>query len=305
MKPKKRYGYVGKYGAVRLCSWTRKSLVNEGVCYKEKFYGISCHRCLQMTPCKNFCDHKCVFCWRPTEFTEGTSMKSVEADNPEKIVKESLREQRRLISGYNGNPKTPKKKYEEAYNPNQVAISLAGEPTLYPKLGRLIKLFHERGMTTFLVTNGMNPEVLKNLEELPTQLYVTLVANNPKDYVKITNSSYGKKGFKRLMNTMRVLKDMDTRKVLRLTLVKDYNMNKVEKYAEIIKNSNVHFVEPKAYMYVGSSRKRLSMNNMPSYELVKDFSIKLAEELDWKIISEQKDSRVTLLAKKDYSWRKL
>ena len=44
------------------------------------------------------------------------------------------------------------------------AISLTGEPTLYPKLPELIKEIHSRGKTSFLVTNGQHPEVLQKLK---------------------------------------------------------------------------------------------------------------------------------------------
>ncbi|MBN1923813.1 MAG: 4-demethylwyosine synthase TYW1 [Nanoarchaeota archaeon] len=294
---KKRYNIVGEHSAVKLCNWTRRSLAGKGVCYKEQFYGIKSHRCLQFTPAVAWCEHKCLFCWRPTEFTQGTDMKDVKVDEPKNIIDDAIKSQRNLLMGFKGNPKTPKKMFEEALNPNQAAISLAGEPTLYPKLGELIQELHNRGFTTFLVTNGMNPEVLKNLKPLPTQLYITLVASNPKDYIKITRSIYGEKGFQRLIESLKVMKGLKTRKVLRLTLVKDYNLNNVKEYAELVKLANPDFVEAKAYMHVGSSRERLKASNMPSMEEIKTFSQELAKELGWKIVDEHAASRVCLISK--------
>ena len=60
------YRFVGEHGhaAAKICHWTRKSMVNEGVCYKEQFYGVQSHRCLQMSPAVPFCNQKCSFCWR-------------------------------------------------------------------------------------------------------------------------------------------------------------------------------------------------------------------------------------------------
>ncbi|MDD4353738.1 MAG: 4-demethylwyosine synthase TYW1 [Candidatus Nanoarchaeia archaeon] len=301
---KKRYSMAGEHSAVKLCNWTRKSLRDEGVCYKEKFYNIKSHRCLQMTPAVAWCQHYCLFCWRPTEFTMGNSMNDVKIDEPKKIIDEAIKAQKKLLIGFKGNSKINKEMLKEAFNPNQAAISLAGEPTLYPKLGELIQEFHNRDFTTFLVTNGMNPEVIKNLKPLPTQLYITLVASNPKDYFRLTKSCFKEKGFDNLLETIKATKDLNTRKVLRLTLVKGYNMNSPKEYANIIKQGNVHFVEAKSYMHVGSSVERLNKENMPTFEEIQKFSEELAKELGWKIIDEHEPSRVCLIAKEDYTWRK-
>jgi tRNA wybutosine-synthesizing protein 1 len=231
-------------------------------------------------------------------------MKGVKLDDPEIIVEEAIKAQRKLLIGFKGNPKTPKGLFEEAMHPNQAAISLAGEPTLYPKLSGLIGEFHKRGFTTFLVTNGMNPKVLEELNPLSTQLYVTLVANSHEMYCKMTGSCYGKKGFDKLMQTIELLPSLNTRKVLRLTLVKGLNMLGAKEYAEIIEKSSAHFVEAKAYMYVGSSRDRLISENMPTQADIRECSQKIADELGWEIIDEHEQSRVCLIAPEDYKWRK-
>jgi tRNA wybutosine-synthesizing protein 1 len=49
-----------------------------------------------------------------------------------------------------------------------VAISLTGEPTLYRHIDELIRIFHKKGLTTFLVSNGTNPSALARLSEEPT-----------------------------------------------------------------------------------------------------------------------------------------
>ncbi|MEA3229574.1 MAG: 4-demethylwyosine synthase TYW1, partial [archaeon] len=147
---KQKYRIVGNHSAVKLCSWTKKSLRNEGVCYKEKFYGIRSHRCLQMTPAVSWCPNKCVFCWRATERTLGPTIKG-RVDTPEKILEDSIKAQRELLTGFKGFEGTDMKKFKEAQNPNQVAISLSGEPTAYPLISDFIKLCKRRDMTTFLV----------------------------------------------------------------------------------------------------------------------------------------------------------
>ena len=54
--------------------------------------------------------------------------------DPLEMLYDSVKAQRRLISGFGGNPKVPKEKFLDAQNPKHVAISLNGEPTLYLSL---------------------------------------------------------------------------------------------------------------------------------------------------------------------------
>lgn len=52
-------------------------------------------------------------------------------------------------------------------------------------------------------------------------------------------------------------------------------------------------------MFVGFSRQRLKLENMPRHNEVKDFAIKIAEYAGYKIIDESSPSRVVLLMKKE------
>jgi tRNA wybutosine-synthesizing protein 1 len=47
---KQQYRIVGNHSAVKICHWTKESIRERGFCYKQQFYGINAHRCLQMTP---------------------------------------------------------------------------------------------------------------------------------------------------------------------------------------------------------------------------------------------------------------
>ncbi len=293
------YEIVGKHSAVEICSWCKKSLLDKGVCYKQKFYGIKSHRCCQMTPCAGWCTQACVFCWRAHEFNEGIKMIS-KVDNPKDIIDGCIKAQIRKLSGFKGNEKTNMKKWKEAQEPNQFAISLTGEPTLYLKLPGLIKELHKRKKTSFLVTNGTKPEMLLKLKKekaLPTQLYVSLDAPNEKMHKKI-NAPLIKDSWKKINKTLELLPKLKCKKVIRLTLIKDLNDCCIPEYAKLIKKAGKVLLEVKAYMFIGYSRKRLKIENMPSHKEVKAFSKKLAKELGWKIIDESKPSRVVLLAKK-------
>ena len=152
---KAKYG-VYNHSAVELCHWTRKSFAGEGVsCYKHKFYGISTHQCMEMTPAAMNCENRCIYCWRPAEFYDTLQMPAELVDEPDVIVEQLMAERKKLINGFYGNPKNDKKKLDESLLPAHYAISLSGEPTMYPKLPQLIKYLKTLKATKsiFLVTN--------------------------------------------------------------------------------------------------------------------------------------------------------
>lgn len=214
--------------------------------------------------------------------------------DPEDMLDACIAQQRLLISGFKGDPRCSPEMFEEARNPNQVAISLAGEPTLYPRLGELIDVCKKRGMTTFLVTNGTFPEVLEKLDPLPTQLYVTVAAPNEGTYRRLCVPRIGD-GWSRLRKTLELLPSLGTRTVIRHTLVQEWNIGWEEQYAKLDEVANPLFIEPKGYVFVGDSRKRMSISNMPSHKTVQDFASRLADILGLDVLKERSDSRVVLL----------
>jgi len=291
---RQHYRFFGKHShsAAKLCLWTRKSIRDKGQCYKQEFYGIDSHRCLQMSP-NIYCQLRCVFCWRTWEREPDYTPK--EWDEPKELVEESILAQRKLLSGLGGAEDTDRKKWKEAQNPNQIAISLDGEPTMYPYLGELIKGYEKRGATTFLVTNGLLPERLEALESLPTQLYLSLYGPDKQTHQK-TNIPLTKDSWERLNESLSLFPSLDTRKVVRLTLVKGINMKEPEKYAELIKKAEPDFIEAKGYMFVGGSRQRLSIANMPTHEEILKFAKELNKDIDYNLIGEKNGSRVALLS---------
>ncbi|MBY9001987.1 MAG: 4-demethylwyosine synthase TYW1 [Candidatus Heimdallarchaeota archaeon] len=299
---KQQYRIAGHHSAVKTCTWLKHSLKGEGVCYKSQFYGITSHQCLQCTPSTIWCNLKCIFCWRSASWYNKGKMEG-KVDEPKEIVDAMIAQQRKLIAGYNKHDKVPEEKYLEAYQPKHAAISLSGEPTLYPKISDLLEEFHSRGMTTFLVTNGTNPDVLEKLETLPTQLYVTIIAPTKETFEKTARPSI-EDGWERIMRTIEILPKLETRKVMRLTLVPDFNMIEPKKYAELFLKSESHFLEPKGFMSVGDARKRLKYEQMPRFSKTFEFSEQIIEGTELKIIDFKEDSAVTLIAKEDYPWRK-
>jgi tRNA wybutosine-synthesizing protein 1 len=293
------YHFVGthKHSAVKTCLWLRKSLREEGNCYKGKFYGIRAHRCVQMTP-SIFCNQRCIHCWRPLEaFTIGTDEEPVVWDPPDELVEACLKEQLRLISGFKGSDKTRKDTFAEAAVPKHAAISLIGEPTLYPHLKELIREFRSRDMTTFVVTNGTNPEVLREIR--PYQLYVSLNAPDEATYRKAANARYWSR-INESLDELRQLKGQ-TRRVIRITCIDGLNMIDPAGYAELLARANPDFIEVKAYMHIGYSRKRLGRDAMPSHARVKQFAREIADALTasgvtYKITDESEISRVVLIS---------
>ena len=254
---KQHYEIVGKHSAIQICRWTKKSFRGEGVCYKEKFYGIKSHLCCQMTPAVMWCPNKCVHCWRAIELTLGSELKG-DIDRPKKIIDGCIKAQKKLIIGFKGNKKINMKKFKEAQEPMQFAISLSGEPTVYENIGELIAELRKRRKTSFLVTNGLYPEKIKELamkKQLPTQLYVSVNTPNKKLYEKFHRSSI-KNAWEKLNETLELLGNLMCRTVFRINLVKNLKMIEPENYAKLIKKASPRFLEVKGLMYVGLARKR-------------------------------------------------
>lgn len=296
---KQHYSIIGKNSAVQICRWTKKSLVNGGFCYKEQFYGIKSHGCVQMSPCVIFCQNRCLHCWRAIELGSGTKMNLNDSDGPSEIIEKCILAQRKMLSGFKGNKKINMKKFSEAQQPSQFAISLSGEPTIYPHLAELITELRKRKITSFLVTNGLNPEKLEELQKknaLPTQLYLSLNAPNKKEYEK-WHRNLDKNAWKKFNQTLELFPKLKTRKVIRMTLVKDLNMDHENEYAELILRAKPDFLEIKAFMSVGFARKRLGYEKMPFHEEIKKFAQKLSKLTKLKILDEKKESRVVVLGK--------
>ena len=162
---RQQYDVIGNHSRVKVCQWTKSDLKGEGGCYKSRFYGISSAECLQMTPTFT-CNNACVFCWRDLRYHTEPAMEEG-IDIPEEIVENSIEAQRKLLSGFGGNEKADKEKLWKALNPKHVAISLDGEPTMYPKLSELIREYKKNLLMsrlpscTYQLMLRMNPSSTK------------------------------------------------------------------------------------------------------------------------------------------------
>jgi tRNA wybutosine-synthesizing protein 1 len=286
------YQLTGRHSAVKLCYWTRESLERGRDCYKGRFYGIESHRCLQMSPSIDSCNLHCRFCWRSQGWENDEMMP--EYDDPEGLLDRSIEAQQRILSGFGGTPGVSRERWEEAQSPRHIAISLTGEPTLYPALNRFLELSHERGITTFLVTNGTNPDGLRALRTLPTQLYVSVTAPNREVFERLTLPS-DPHAWEHLRESLEIVRHLRTRRVVRHTLVRGWNLGWEAQYGELDLLARPDFIEPKGYVYMGRSRQRLTSHHVPEHEEIRRFASHLAHRTGYAVLDESPESKVVLL----------
>jgi tRNA wybutosine-synthesizing protein 1 len=66
----------------------------------------------------------------------------------------------------------------------------------------------------------------------------------------------------------------------------------------LIEAADPDFIEPKGYVHVGYSRRRLERSDMPTLDEVMEFSGRLAKATGYDIIDHSADSKVALLKRK-------
>lgn len=299
---RQQYRIVGTHSAVKPCGWTKKMLRGQGGCYKLKFYGIMSHQCMQMTTSMS-CANRCVFCWRGYKAPVSKEWKW-HVDDPRTILEGSLAAHHQLLVGFKGNEEA--RLYEQSTEVKHVALSLTGEPITYPRINEIIRLFHEQGISTFLVTNATYPDQIRDLAPV-TQLYLSVDAPN-KELLKQVDVPLFRDYWERLNRSLDHLREKEYRTCIRLTIIKGLNDVEPAAYAGLITKGEPDFLEVKGYMHVGASQKRLQRRHMPSHAEVLRFARRVLEHLDdYELVSEHIPSRVVLLARKrfriDGEWR--
>ena len=130
----------------------------------------------------------------------------------------------------------------------------------------------------------------------PTQLYITLAAPDEATYKRLCKPGI-KDGWHKIIESQEVLQSLDTRTVNRLTMVAGRNMDSPRPYSNLILMGEPDFVEIKGYMFLGSSRGRLTNENAPTHRDIRVFSQKLADLTGYYVQNEQIESRVVLLSR--------
>ena len=305
LKDKKRYneGYrlIGNHSAVKICAYCKKAITGKDVCYKNTFYGIESWRCVQMSP-TFFCDHRCVFCWRDIDYVWPKWQGPV--DDPKDIVDGCIKAHIELLQGFKGNPNTIVERLNEIGEPLHFAISLTGEPTMYPRLPEMIDYLKEKGITSFLVTNGTISDMVEKLiDHQPTQLYISVYGSNKEMYQRTANP-ITKDAWKRLQKSLSMMNKFK-RNVIRLTLVKGFNFTDPEGYAKLIEKYKPMFVEAKGFSHIGHSQERLEVKNMPYHHEIMEFAKKIEDNSSYKVIDSKEESKVALLVREDFKGRKM
>lgn len=297
------YALVGKHSAVEVCRWTKSALKGGYACYK-RWYGVRSHRCVQMTPVLNFCNFACVFCWRPHLEGRFEIPLGWEWDEPADIVEGAVYAQRKLLAGYKGNPETTLESFLEAMFPRHMAISLDGEPILYPKLSELIEEVKARGMTAFLVTNGSVPHRLEELIKRgaePTNLYISVYSPNSEVFERVAKPLMPR-AWDLVMESLDLMPKFRARTVMRLTMVRGLNMVEPEGYAKLVERAQPKFVELKGYTWVGESQKRLPREAMPTLVELEEFAQRIAELTEYRVKVSDGKSRVVMLVRDEEAW---
>ncbi|KAL4203564.1 hypothetical protein AMTRI_Chr01g128630 [Amborella trichopoda] len=192
-------------------------------------------------------------------------------DDPLEIVNAAIDEHTETIKQMKGVPGVTTDRLFEGLSPRHCALSLVGEPIMYPEINALIDELHKQRISTFLLTNAQFPERIRLLKPI-TQ------------------------------DSLRALREKEQRTVYHLTLVKGWNAEDIDAYYELFSIGKPDFVEIKGVTYCGSSAtSKLTMENVPWYLDVKAFSEVLASKSgsEYEIASEHTHSCCVLLARAD------
>jgi tRNA wybutosine-synthesizing protein 1 len=195
------------------------------------------------------------------------------------IVEEAVNTHVNMIKETKGIPGIQVDRWEEAHQVRHCALSLVGEPIMYPRINELLRELHERKISTFLVTNGQHPQAINDLVPI-TQLYVSVDASTPESLEEIDRPLF-RDAWDRLKTSLSCLKDKGQRTVARLTVVKGWNSDEIGGYARLIALGHCSLVEVKGVTFCGKSdASNLNMTNTPWHHEVVEFTKKLLDELN-------------------------
>jgi tRNA wybutosine-synthesizing protein 1 len=143
-------------------------------------------------------------------------------------------------------------------------------------------------------------------EAIPTNLFVSVYATNPEDYVKVTKSVIPD-ALERVLESLSLLGEFERRgcrTVIRLTLVKGLNMKDPEGYAELIKRFRPSFTEFKGYAWLGESRQRLPQEASPTFEELRGFERRVDGITGYKPVMLDRVSNIIVSVRDEESWRR-
>ncbi|XP_026191712.1 S-adenosyl-L-methionine-dependent tRNA 4-demethylwyosine synthase [Cyclospora cayetanensis] len=217
---KEGYKLVGTHSAVKLCRWTRAALRGRGGCYKHTFYGIMSYGCMEFTS-SVACANRCLFCWRHHTNLAAADWRWKQ-DDPKEVLREAMQNHLQTIKELKGLPGLRSDFFSQVQGRVlHCALSLVGEPIMYPRLNELVHLMHQQGISTFLVTNAQHPDALRALDPV-TQLYLSIDAATEQDLKRLDRPIH-RDYWARFLQCVDILRSKKQRTVFRLTLVHGYN----------------------------------------------------------------------------------
>ena len=312
---KEGYKLIGTHSAVKLCRWTKHQLRGRGGCYKHTHYGITSYQCMEATP-SLACANKCVFCWRHHKNPVGREWRW-KTDDPLMIVEQAVNTHVDMIKETRGIPGIQMDRWKAAHTVRHCALSLVGEPIMYPKINELLGELHRRDISTYLVTNGQHPKAIEDLIPI-TQLvrrvfmmciydmmqyfcffceyvlfahlskiimprkkqYVSVDASTPETLEAVDRPLF-RDAWDRLKQSLSCLKRKGQRTVARLTVVKGWNSDEIGGYARLIALGHCSLIEVKGVTFCGKSdASNLNMSNSPWHHEVVKFTKLLRDELN-------------------------
>ena len=280
---KQGYKLVGSHSGVKLCRWTKSMLRNQGGCYKHTFYGIASHQCMESTP-NLACANKCVFCWRHQKNPTGTEWKW-KMDKAETVIEGLIEQHYKMIKQFRGVPGVTPQTMAEGMRLRHAALSLVGEPIMYPEINRFISLLHQNGVSSFLVTNGTFPDQIRDVTTC-TQLYLSVDAPTEKSHKKVDRPLF-KDAWRRFINSCENLSKRKERTIFRLTVVKGWNDDEIDNYAQLAMIGKPDMIEVKGVTYCGTAwagntedNSVLALKNVPFHEEIVDLCQILCDSIN-------------------------
>jgi tRNA wybutosine-synthesizing protein 1 len=214
-----------------------------------------------------------VFCWRHHKNPVGKEWRW-KVDGPEELVEAAITNHRSMIKQMKGVPGVDKERLEEAFTIRHCALSLVGEPIIYPYINEFVSLLHSKNISSFLVTNAQFPDKIDAIQPV-TQLYVSVDAATKESLKKVDRPLFAD-FWERFLSCLDSLSKKGQRTVFRLTLIKEWNVEELQNYAELVERGKPSFIEIKGVTYCGTSKaSSLTMKNVPFHEEVLKFSEEL------------------------------
>jgi tRNA wybutosine-synthesizing protein 1 len=171
---------------------------------------------------------------------------------------------------------------------------------MYPEINRFCIMLHERGISSFMVTNAQFPDAMRALTPV-CQLYVSVDAST-EESLKAVDRPLFKDFWPRFQDSLLALSEKKQRTVYRLTLVKGWNTEELQNYAELVRRGTPDFVEVKGVTFCGESKASgLRMDNVPYHDEVVRFCQELCTQLgdNYALASEHQHSTCVLIAHKE------